>query len=549
MTIHRRTADLLDFARGKLKMSPIVLVGITILFVLLVDNRTFWSIGSEAFEGNALSFVGFVCALFFLTLAVFSPFAFPAIAKPFAIFILILSSITSYYMDNLGVFIDREMIQNVIVTTLTESKHLITFSFVAHVLIFGILPALVVWGVQIKKQSKLAAYGIPIVVSLVSLAITVSLLIVDLRTYSSVTRDRRDFLGSYQPGAPIFEAVRFANMMSKTINTVVQPVGEDAVKGTAYVNAKTPSLTILVIGETARSQNFSLNGYGVNTNPELSASSVLSFRDVSSCGTSTAVSLPCMFSKFGRADYTYEKGVSNQNVLDVLSHAGLVVEWWDTNTGHKGIAERIPSRSLAAENQPEFCRSGECDDGIFLDRLKTYTSGITEDTVLVFHQIGSHGPAYYLRYPPEFEKFKPACRTSEFTSCTTQEIVNVYDNTIAYTDKVLAETIAFLKSQENLSTSLLYVSDHGESLGEGGLYLHGAPYFMAPAEQTKVPMILWISDVFARQYNLQKECLADKISFSFSHDNMFHSLLGMLDIQTRERNPDLDIFASCKLTK
>ena len=286
MTIQKQTADVLGFLRNKLKMSPIALVGITILFVLLVDNRTFWSTGAEAFEGNPLSFVGLVSALFFLTLAIFSPFAFPWTAKAFAIFILILSSVTSYYMDNLGVFIDREMIQNVMATTMTESKHLITFSFVAHVLIFGVLPALVVWGVQIKKQSKFATYGVPVVVSLVSLALTVGLLITDFRTYSSVTRDRRDFMASYQPGAPIFETVRYANMMRKTINTVVQPLGEDAVKGTAYANAKTPSLTILVIGETARAQNFSLNGYAVDTNPELSKLPVLNFGDVSSCGTS-----------------------------------------------------------------------------------------------------------------------------------------------------------------------------------------------------------------------------------------------------------------------
>ena len=549
MNYQTQAAKLYGAARSKLVMSPVPLVATTILFVLLVDNRTFWSIGAEAFAGHPLSFAGIVGALFFLTLAVFSPFALPRTAKPFAIFILIPSSVTSYYMDNLGVFIDREMIQNVMVTTMTESKHLITPSFVIHVLIFGVLPALVVLAIRLKKQTKLATFGGPIVVSFVSALLTVGLLFTDFKTYSSVLRDRQNFMGSYQPGAPIVGTVRYANMMRKTINTVVQPLGEDAVKGASYANAQTASLTILVIGETARAQNFSLNGYGVDTNPELAKLPILNFSEVSSCGTSTAVSLPCMFSNFERSDYSYEKGVSNQNVLDVLSHAGLAVEWWDYNTGHKGIADRIPSVSFAGEAIPEFCRAGECDDGIFLEKLKAFASEITQDTVLVFHQIGTHGPAYYLRYPPEFEKFKPACRTAEFKRCTPQEIVNAYDNTIAYTDKVLAETISFLQTQKNLNTSLLYVSDHGESLGEGGLYLHGTPYFMAPAEQTKIPMILWMSDGFEQQFALQKECLADKRGSALTHDNFFHSILGMLDVETQERDPYLDIFASCKTTQ
>ena len=549
MNYQTQAAKLYGAARSKLVMSPVPLVATTILFVLLVDNRTFWSIGAEAFAGHPLSFAGIVGALFFLTLAVFSPFALPWTAKPFAIFILILSSVTSYYMDNLGVFIDREMIQNVMVTTMTESKHLITFSFVTHVLIFGVLPALVILAIRLKKQTKLATFGVPIVVSVVSVLLTAGLLFADFKTYSSVLRVRKDLMGSYQPGAPIVGTVRYVNMMRKTINTVVKPLGEDAVKGASYANAQTPSLTILVIGETVRAQNFSLNGYGVETNSELAKLPILNFSDVSSCGTSTAVSLPCMFSNFGRSDYSYEKGVSNQNVLDVLSHAGLAVEWWDNNTGHKGIADRIPSVSFAGEEIPEFCRAGECDDGIFLEKLKTYASKITEDTVLVFHQIGTHGPAYYLRYPPEFEKFKPACRTAEFKRCTPQEIVNAYDNTIAYTDKVLAETISFLQTQKDLNTSLLYVSDHGESLGEGGLYLHGTPYFMAPAEQTKIPMILWMSDGFEQQFALQKECLADKRGSALTHDNFFHSILGMLDVETQERDPYLDIFASCKTTQ
>lgn len=531
-------------------VSPILLISLVILFVALVDNATFWSIGAEVFAGDPVAFVTIAVALFALTLAVFSPFAFPWIVKPFVIFILILSSITSYYMDRLGVFIDREMIQNVMVTTVTESKHLITFGFVTHVILYGILPSLIILTIRIKRQSRLATLGGPFVTAALCFALTAGLLFTDFKTFSSALRGRKDFMASYQPGAPIVGAFRYAFMVGKTVNLVVEPVEQDATKGAAYTAPTTaptrPSLTILVIGETARAQSFGLNGYGVDTTPELAKLPIINFGNVAACGTSTAVSLPCMFSKFTRSDYTYEKGVSHQNMLDVLSHAGLAVEWWDNNTGHKGIADRIPSRSLAAETDPDFCASGECTDGIFLEPLKAFVAGITQDTMLVFHQIGSHGPSYYLRYPPDFEKFKPACHTGEFTKCTPQDIVNAYDNTIAYTDKILAETISFLQEQSDLATALLYVSDHGESLGEGGLYLHGTPYVVGPDTQIKVPMLVWMSDKFADRFGHQGACLRDRRMASASHDNLFHSVLGMLDVRTSAYDSTLDIFAPCK---
>lgn len=181
--------------------------------------------------------------------------------------------------------------------------------------------------------------------------------------------------------------------------------------------------------------------------------------------------------------------------------------------------------------------------GVIIDRDMIQNVMVT--TVTVLHQIGSHGPTYYLRYPEAFERFKPACRTAEFKECTAAEITNAYDNTIAYTDAMLARTIDLLDQKSNLNTALIYVSDHGESLGESGLYLHRSPYFMAPACHSTVPMVLWMSERFKAQFNLDDACLSQHADVVLSHDNLFHSLLGMLDISTRERDPALDIFAPC----
>jgi lipid A ethanolaminephosphotransferase len=334
-------------------------------------------------------------------------------------------------------------------------------------------------------------------------------------------------------------------MVSGVRNATVKPIGQDAAKGKGYGKGAKPVLAVVVAGETARSENFGLNGYGVQTNPRLSTLPVLSFTNVRSCGTATAVSLPCMFSEYERGTYSYERGVATENVLDVLSHAGFRVEWWDNNTGHKNIADRIAAKSFSAMKDPIYCGQGECVDGIFLQALKDYAGSITEDTVLVLHQIGSHGPAYYMRYPEAFEMFSPSCKASEFVDCTPAEIINAYDNTIAYTDEFLAEAIGVLDAQNRADTALIYVSDHGESLGEGGLYLHGAPYFMAPDQQTRVPMIMWLSSAFRDRFAIDQDCLTAQRDAELSHDNLFHSLLGMLDISTREHDANLDIFATC----
>ena len=548
MTNQSSTPQGLSRLRTQFVVRPLTLLASVVLFVLIADNNTFWRIGSDVFSGHPFAFAGMVAALYCLTVSVFSPFALPVFVKPFSILILILSSVTGYYMDTLGAFIDREMIQNVMVTTVTESKHLITMGFLLHVALYGLLPSAIVFAVRLKPQPKLIALGTPFLAGAICLLLTLGLLATNFKTYASVLRERKDFLASYQPGAPIVSTFRYAAMMSKTLNVVAAPLGEDAIKGLSYSRAAKPVLTLLVVGETARAQNFGLNGYKRDTTPELAKLPIVNFEDVSSCGTSTAVSLPCMFSKLPRKDYSFEKGKAHQNLLDVLDYAGLKVEWWDNNTGHKGLADRIEARSFAG-SAGEHCREGECDDGAFLPALRAYADNITEDTVLVLHQIGSHGPSYFMRYPPEAGKFAPACQTPELKSCSTEEVLNAYDNTIAYTDKTLAETINFLQAQESLSTAMLYISDHGESLGEGGLYLHGAPYFIAPKEQTHVPMILWMSDSFAAQFGHNTGCLVDNRAAPLSHDNLFHSALGMLDIETQVYDEALDLFAPCAANK
>ncbi|MBK5945163.1 phosphatidylethanolamine--Kdo2-lipid A phosphoethanolamine transferase [Rhodobacter veldkampii DSM 11550] len=536
----------------RLPQRPIVsaaaLNGLVALFIMVACNDTFWQHGYRLFEGQLGTLAAFGASVWALTLLVITLLGFRWLQKPVLVLLLILSAMTSFYVDTLGVVIDREMIQNAVTTTVTESKHLITPAFLTHVALFGLLPAAMVLWVRVRPQPLARDLLRHAGLAGLAAALCVGLLMTDFKTYSVVLRGNKELMAAYQPGAPLSGALRYLRMIQKSREIVVAPLGRDARPGPLLQAASKPVLTVIVAGETARAQDFGLNGYARDTTPELAARDVIAFTDVTSCGTATAVSLPCMFSQLGRTDYSYERGEARENLLDVLTHAGVHVEWWDNNTGDKHIAARVPSRQMIALNDPAFCHDGECDDGIFLGALQDLAETMTKDTVVVLHQIGSHGPAYHLRYPKTHERFTPACQSAELTSCTDAEIRNAYDNTIAYTDHVLASTIDMLAAQDRVIPALLYVSDHGESLGEGGLYLHGAPWFMAPETQTRVPMVMWLSEAYKSAFGLDVACLSARAGQPASHDNLFHTALGMMDIQTGARRDGLNLFAGCHRT-
>ena len=252
-----------------------------------------------------------------------------------------------------------------------------------------------------------------------------------------------------------------------------------------------------------------------------------------------------MFSHLTAADYSYAGGLGSENLLDVLSHAGVHVEWWDNNTGSKDMANRVAFRTMTAEDDPASCTRGECIDAVFLPRLRQVAETMTEDTVIVLHQIGSHGPSYWLRYPEDQEVFAPACKSPELTQCTTEEIVNAYDNTIRYSDRFLAEVIDLLDSSDRVAGAMYFVSDHGESLGENGIYLHGTPMFMAPEVQYKVPMVVWTSAAWREGMQVDQGCLAARAAAPVSHDHLFSTVLGMMDIATETRDVALDLVQGC----
>lgn len=517
------------------------------LFIMAAHNFTFWHRAWTVFDGNIRQVAGWGIAVWMLTLLTLAFFGFRALLKPVAVFLLILSAVTSYYMDSLGIIIDREMIQNAMLTTMTESKHLITFGFLMHVLIWGLLPAAAVLWVRIRPTPLFTHIWRWALTVILALAVFAGALFSDFKAYSAVARERKDVLASYQPGAAIAGAARYSKMMLRTKNVTVAPLGADARKGPLITAAAKPVLTVVFVGETARAQNFGLNGYTRPTTPELAQRDIVNFTDVSSCGTSTAVSVPCMLSNLTRDGYSYDNGIRQENLTDVLAHADIDVLWWDNNTGDQGTAGRVADiRRMTPADDPAACAQGECTDAVFLNPLKDALPTLKRDTVLFIHMIGSHGPAYYLRYPQEAEVFTPACRTAEFADCTTDEIVNAYDNSIRFTDHIIAQTIDLLAAQSDVIPAVFFLSDHGESLGEDGLYLHAAPYFLAPDTQTRVPMVMWLSPVYQQELKVDQACLKANAGEALSQDNVFHTVLGLMDVVTTVRDTALDLATACR---
>ncbi|MBR0555832.1 phosphoethanolamine--lipid A transferase [Ciceribacter sp. L1K23] len=531
------------FRRPAIGSVPLSLA--TATYLLFVPNRTFWEKGLTYLGDQKLALlvlaIGLAAAFAALCVAVSVKY----LTKPLFIAVILVSAAASWFTDRFGVIIDLEMIRNAAETTSAEAGNLITPAFLLHMALYGLLPSLLIVWVRIEHHDFPRKFVRNVAVIVPMLAVFAMAGLSHASIYASVTREHRDWFDTLNPIIPLVNAALYVSASQNERDIVAAPLGTDARVVETSTTSRKPRVTILVVGETARAANFSLGGYARETTPELQARDVVYFSDTSSCGTATAVSLPCMFSDLTRATYSHAKGLARENLVDVLGHAGVKVEWWDNDTGSKRVASRIGERKFFGLNDPEHCEDGECRDTVMLNELDGWLDSVKGDSVLVLHQIGSHGPAYYKRYPEAYRRFVPDCRSAEFSQCSRQEIVNAYDNTIAYTDHVVATVIDQLAArQDRIDPAMIYVSDHGESLGEYGLYLHGAPYMIAPPEQTHVPFLLWLGD--EAKASLDPACLAAEAARPQSHDNFFHTVLGLMQVETKELRSDLDLVGACR---
>jgi lipid A ethanolaminephosphotransferase len=469
------------------------------------------------------------------------------IVKPLLSVLFVVTAIAAYYMQKFGVFLDPSMVRNVLSTDPAEAGELLGWSLATHLLFYAALPIALLWRVNVAARSLRRAVIVRFACLLGALAVIVVAVLAVFQDFSSLMRNQKELRYLITPANYLYSTASVMISNGRRVNVARDPVGTDATLGPDWKERTRPVLFVIVVGETARSASWGLNGYKRQTTPELSQIGLLNFRDVSACGTSTEVSLPCMFSAVGRRDYDEQRIRHSESLLHVLNRTGLTTLWHDNQSGCKGVCDGLPADKPDAERHPELCANGRCLDEVLLKDLEARIDPSAPGQVLVLHMLGNHGPEYFRRHPPEFRRFTPTCDTGELRKCTTEEITNSYDNALLYTDRVLARTISFLAGkQATHDTAMIYVSDHGESLGESGLYLHGIPYAIAPSEQLKVPMVWWLSPAFLKNFDLDDTCLRGKSVKAWSHDNLFHSVLGLLQVNTEAYRPELDISSTCR---
>jgi len=527
------------FKKKQTPQSKLILF-ISLLFVLFY-NYTFFKntlVFYPAISENIGFLLSLAVVLFAATSLVLTLFSSKWTTKPLIIIILLISSQTSYFMNTYHVIIDDTMIRNTFQTDMKESMDLFSIQQLIYLLVLGIIPSYFVYTIPLDYRGKGREFLSRIKqVGLLSLIILLTLFIFS-KNYASFFREHKPLRYSVNPTFWIYS---LGNYMSKTFSAADQEVTPSGLD--AKVNKKhsqLPKLVIMVVGEAVRADHLSFNGYERETTPLLKKEDIINFPNLFSCGTSTAVSVPCMFSKYGRENYSYKKGIQNENVLDVLNHTNEIsVLWLENNSDSKGVAIRVPYKWYKNTFYNTKCYEDECrDEGMLVGLDKFIQEQRNKDILIVLHQMGNHGPAYYKRYPKAFEKYTPTCQTNQLEQCTQEEISNAYDNAILFTDDFLSQTIQLLKEHNTThQTAMIYMSDHGESLGENGLYLHGMPYFMAPDAQKNVAALMWFDASLRKTLNIQNL----NSDAAYSHDNLFHTLLGLFEVETEVYQKELDI--------
>ena len=438
-----------------------------------------------------------------------------------------------------GIAMTPDMVRNFLATDIHEASGYWSWSLALNFILITLPGLLLINRLRSSRrpESKLKRLGICVV----TLLCGVFVLFIQLQPFSALMRGDKSLRYLFAP----------VNIVYSTSSTLLrdqnpekaQKVIVDASPKAIFTSDK-PTLFVVLIGETARSANWQLANYEKATNPELSKLNIVNIPKVQACGTSTDVSLPCMLSRVGRRDYDRKRILTEESLPSLLKRAGFSVTWVDNQSGCKGTCDGV--RVTKPTPDPLYCHAGTCMDGVFnrsideaFNALKTQNH-----TVLFLHMMGSHGPAYYKRSTESEKVFGKECTDPTFKSCSKESIRAAYDSSIRYTDRVVAELIRKLQNKTDINTALIYLSDHGESLGENGLYLHGAPYYIAPDEQKIVPMVMWFSEPFKKNYTIDTRMIEENSHKPVTHDHLYHTILGLLNVRSSTYDSQWDLSAN-----
>ena len=521
-------------------VSPFVFNLVYAAAVLLMYNPLFFRKFYEV-SPSGMFFVGGLLCIFLLLNAAANILLFRPIAKFVAILLLMINSVVYYFMITYNISIDKVMLLNLLETDWNEAKETFSYSILAYAAFLGVLPSIVVYKTEILSRSWVSELCRRALTIVISLLVVAGLVFANFKTTAQFMRNNKPLKYSLIPVNYFGAVVSLVKIKLTEVKGPLEVVADDAFLIRYWENPNKKNLVVMVVGETARAQNWGLNGYEVDTTAPLNPykNEIFNFTDVKASGTSTEISLPCMFALEGQHDFNRWKAKRRENLLDVAKAVGYEVLWRNNNSGCKGICARVETETP--------CQTSNCYDDILNENLAERLMSSPRDRLVVLHQKGSHGPTYYLRYPKSAEIYKPACQTERLDKCSDEEIVNVYNNTIHYTAQNLANLIEQLRALSDVyNVTIIYMSDHGESLGENGIYLHAAPYRFAPEGQVKVPFMIWMDNQTAENLKIDRACMMQYLNRPYSHDNLFHTALGVLGISTAVYKPELDVLEACR---
>lgn len=451
--------------------------------------------------------------------------ASPRLVKPFCMVAAPCNALALYFMQAYGVVLDKTMMGNVFNTNLAEATELFHPGLLGYLLVLGAAPCALLSRVQVRGAPLARRAAL----LLGSALIVIVWMYASSKSWLWIDKNSRRLGGMTLPWSYVINAPRY-------LATLVKP-REQALLPDASFGSDEKTVVFLVIGEAARAQNFSLYGYSRLTNPRLAQAGAVALPHARACATYTTAALLCILSPGEGGPFSG----AQEPLPSYLQRHGVDVIWRTHNWGEPPLKVGTYER---AEDLRHACQGGDCDhDEILLQGLaQRIRASAATRIFVVLHQRGSHGPAYYAEYPERFEVFKPVCKSVDLSRCGNEELVNAYDNTILYTDDFLSRTIGLLNDLAPTATMLMYLSDHGESLGEYGLYLHGTPYSFAPDVQKDIPFVVWMSEAFGRRKAIAPGHLDPQAGHS--DQNVFHSVMGAFDMRSPVYRREFDIFAA-----
>ncbi|SEH49123.1 lipid A ethanolaminephosphotransferase [Chryseobacterium culicis] len=440
-------------------------------------------------------------------------FLFRFIAKVLMVISFIINSVALYFIDTYGIIIDESMIGNIFNTNYSESSSYISLKLVIYIFLFGVFPSIYISKANIilPRARRFALVSVQTVVFIFIIVYANS------NNWLWIDKNSKTLGGLAMPWSySVNSLIFYINNKKKTEREILLP------KATIQDNEK--AVIILVIGESARKQNFSLYGYNKNTNPQLTKLSNVYHFDAISTATYTTAGVKSILEHKKSDDL-------NEILPNYLYRNNVEVIWRTTNWGEPPLhIKKYQNGDILRQN----CKGVGCNyDEILLTDLEEEIQSSKNNKILVIlHTSTSHGPSYNKKYPTGFEIFKPVCNSVDLANCSNQDLINAYDNTILYTDHILSTVIGKLKKMNTYKSAMIFVSDHGESLGENNLYMHGLPIKIAPKEQYEIPFIVWISN----------NSIQLKSYETLSQNHVFHSVLNFLSIKSPIYDEEMNIF-------